>query len=206
MLSIQAQVLGRPAGASGGQAAAVMPSRQASSFDTCAMSASNNKKKSSGKPVRFMRGFTLIELMIVLVIVGVLAAVAYPSFVDSVRKGRRTDAMAALNALQLAQERWRSNNPVYADNAQLNLGVTATPPGLGLSPTTANGHYTVTIGAASATGYIATAVAIASSSQAADGNCARVRVRVDGGNIFYGSAPATGDSFDEGSSNRCWAR
>ena len=41
--------------------------------------------------------------------------------------------------------------------------------------------------------------------QAADGNCRRLRVRVTGGNIAYGSSDGAGD-FDESGSNRCWAR
>lgn len=148
-------------------------------------------------------GFTLVELLIAVVVVGILAAVALPSFVDSVRKSRRTDAFAALSAVQQAQERWRSNRAAYASS--LTAAATDDPPGLGLPGASAKGYYTLAISDATATGYTVTATANEGTSQAGDGNCRRLRVRVAGGNIFYGSAGASGD-FDESAGNRCWAR
>jgi type IV pilus assembly protein PilE len=51
------------------------------------------------------KGFTLIEVMIVVAIVGILAAVAYPSYQDHVRKSRRAEAQSALMGLAAAMER-----------------------------------------------------------------------------------------------------
>ena len=154
-------------------------------------------------PHRLQSGFTLIELMIAVAVLAILLAVALPSYEDSMRKSRRTDAYTSLNTVQQAQERWRSNNPEY--NGLLTEAATATPPGLGLAATTANSHYAVSLENVGATGYTAVATAISTSSQAKDGACARLRVRINGGNIFYGAATLTG-AFDEASSNRCWSR
>lgn len=51
--------------------------------------------------IKHQKGFTLIELMIVVAIVGILSSIAYPSYVEYVRKGQRNEARAAL--LQAAQ-------------------------------------------------------------------------------------------------------
>lgn len=59
-------------------------------------------------------GITLIELMFVLVIVGILVALAYPSYVEYVRKGKRGDAQHLLLNWAVNQEIFRSNNPSYA--------------------------------------------------------------------------------------------
>jgi len=106
------------------------------------------------------RGFTLIELMIVVAVIGILAAVAYPSFQESVRKAKRADAKEALLRIQLAQEKFRANNPTYA--ASLTNAPDAADPanrGLGfLSTASVKGYYNLAIvGAPTATSFTATA-------------------------------------------------
>lgn len=105
-------------------------------------------------------GFTLIEVMIALVIVSILAAIAVPSYQDSVRKGRRADGMTALLHLQLAQEKWRANHTSYSST--LGGG------GLGLSSSSSDGYYTLAITAASSTGFTATATPKTGTAQAGD--------------------------------------
>jgi type IV pilus assembly protein PilE len=61
------------------------------------------------------RGFTLIELMIAVAVIGILAAIAYPSYTQHVRKSRRAEAKAALLDLAARQERYFSINNRYAD-------------------------------------------------------------------------------------------
>ena len=64
--------------------------------------------------LRKLRAFTLTELMIVVVIVGLLAAMAYPSYINQVRKGRRADAQAALYDLAQAMERFYTRSHDYS--------------------------------------------------------------------------------------------
>lgn len=66
------------------------------------------------------KGFTLIELMIVVVVIAVLAAIAIPAYQNYVERARRADAKSALLAIQLAQEKYRANNPSYGTLAQIN--------------------------------------------------------------------------------------
>ena len=61
-----------------------------------------------------LRAFTLIELMVVVVIVGLLAAIAYPSYVNQIRKGRRADAQAALYGFAQAMERYYTTSHDYS--------------------------------------------------------------------------------------------
>lgn len=147
------------------------------------------------------RGFTLVEVLITLVVVALLAVVALPAFKDSIRKSRRSEAFAALSAVQQAQERWRSTRPAYA--SELTALPTDDPPGLGLPDHTPTNYYGIALSGAGATGYVATATGSTGTSQAEDGQCVVLGVRVAGGNISYGSGASTIDWTDP---NRCWAR
>ena len=65
------------------------------------------------------KGFTLIELMIVVAVVGILSAIAYPSYTEYVRRGHRADARAGLLQAQLWMERAATATGVYPTNADL---------------------------------------------------------------------------------------
>jgi len=121
---------------------------------------------------RSARGFTLIEMMIVVVVVAILAAIALPSYNSHLRKSRRSDAVASLNAVLQAQERWRANNATYTSN-MTDLGVPAT---------SGDGYYTISTSTAVATAgrrYVATAAAVAGGRQAADTGCTTMTITAD---------------------------
>jgi type IV pilus assembly protein PilE len=146
------------------------------------------------------RGFSLIELMIAVSVLAIVMSLALPSFFDSLRKGRRSDAVQAIAAVQQAQERFRGANPTYSDN--LTAAPNASPPGLGLSVNTPNGHYTLELSTPPAAGtYIVTATA--QGSQAADTQCAKMAARIIGGVISYGSGSTSVNWSDP---KNCWAK
>ncbi len=90
---------------------------------------------------RYMRGITLIELMIVVVIISILAAVSYPSYTEFVARAKRNEAKAALLMAATNQERfYLQNNQFSVDLTQ--LGFSANP------FTTDTGSYQITVAAA----------------------------------------------------------
>jgi type IV pilus assembly protein PilE len=154
---------------------------------------------------RCSAGFTLVEIVITLVIVAILAALAMPSFIEAIRKGRRSEAFAAVTMVQQAQERWRASNPAYAD--LVGAGGEGTT-GLGLPELTPTGYYRLSLANTSATGYDLLATGEDGTTQAGDSQCRRLGVRVRVGNLTYagcGSCTSFGDS-DYTDANPCWAR
>lgn len=71
-------------------------------------------------------GFTLIEVMITVIIIGILASIAYPSYVDYVAKGARADGLAGLLAVANRQEQYYLDNRAYATD-MTKLGLNADP-------------------------------------------------------------------------------
>lgn len=86
-------------------------------------------KKTRTNFIKKLRGFTLIELMIVVVIISILAAIGYPMYLDQIRKSRRATAQATLNDAAARMEQFFLDRKSYAnDMNQLGYAVAAATP------------------------------------------------------------------------------
>ena len=103
------------------------------------------------KKIKLQKGFTLIELMITVAIIGILASVAYPSYREYVNKSRRVQAKTTLVAAQQWMERFYTENFRY-DKTSANPPVDVTdasqfPSRFSVSPPPGEGSamYTITV-------------------------------------------------------------
>lgn len=117
-------------------------------------------------------GFSLIELLIVLSIVGILAKVAYPMYQTSMQKTRRSDAHAALLQVSSSMERYYYANNGYA-NATLGSG------GVYTSNVSEQGYYNLTL-TTTATAFTVTAAVNASGPQSSDATCGNLTMNNSG--------------------------
>jgi type IV pilus assembly protein PilE len=114
------------------------------------------------------RGVTLLELMAVVVIIGILASIAIPSYRSYLLRAQRTDATAALLQIAAAQEKFYLQNNAYADNDHID---DAPPAGLGI-PKTEHDYYTLAIASDNLSlRFTATATQKAGGPQAKDKDC-----------------------------------
>ena len=133
------------------------------------------------------RGFTLVEIMIVVVIIAILAAIAIPSYQSQLRKGRRADAQAFMMDLAQKQAQYLLDARQYAvdPDAVKTLGYPT-------MPTSVADYYTVTVVAgATVPSYTITATPIVGKAQVADGALslthtgAKNRVDPKAGNVSW---------------------
>lgn len=131
--------------------------------------------KMNNKKSRYQKGFTLIEVMITVAILGILSAIAIPSYSESVKKGKRSDAKVTLLRLAQMQESYFVQKLSYAkDLDQLGFtGKTSIESDEGLYDIT---FFSVTAGctgdsATACTEYALQAVPVTGGSQANDTRC-----------------------------------
>lgn len=151
-----------------------------------------------------MRGFTLIELMIVVTIVGILAAIGYPSYQNYVLRAQRSEAVAMLMDLQAKQERYYFSNNRYTNDVA----------DLGHSGTSENGKFEVdaTDGIQLSVGNRAyVMIATRTASARTDANCTGFLVEHTGiKGVVVGTVPSS-YYYDGGTTNvdvekvaKCW--
>ncbi|MFZ4285277.1 type IV pilin protein [Variovorax sp. HJSM1_2] len=155
---------------------------------------------------RTQQGFTLIEVMITVVVVAILAAIAYPSYTEQVAKGRRAEAQATLLAGQQWMERFYTENYRYdknsadtavTDSSQFPARFSQSPP-----DTTQAKLYALEVSAPTRDSYTITATRSASGAMRQD-RCGDFSVNHLGRRSIANYSTKAGASFNEAMAY-CW--
>ena len=150
------------------------------------------------------RGFTLIELMVVVVIASILVTIAIPMYTAQVQQSRRTDARTALLDLAGREERYLSTNGAIYSILTTDLGYPAGAFPANVGP---DNYYQLTVCSPAANcdpnanpppapSYYITATPVAGTSQAGDAQCTSFSVDSTGQQFSTGTLP----------SQQCWAQ
>lgn len=132
------------------------------------------------------RGFTLIELMIVVTIIAILAAIVYPNYQNYILKSRRSDGKTLLTGIAAREEQYFMDNKAYTNNLA-NLGYAVNGDG---TVTSEQGFYKVQVATPDAVSFNLTA--LPQGHQTSDTDC---------GNLTLNEQQVKGQS---GASTDCW--
>jgi type IV pilus assembly protein PilE len=137
-------------------------------------------------------GFTLLEMLITLAVIGILSALAYPSYRDHVLRARRSEAFGTLSAVAQAQDRWRAKHTEYASSlADLGIDATSKP----------GRYYLIEIQPHESLNHTHfTAIARATGTQRADTRCALLRLGQHGKQQIRTAS----DHLGNDTSQHCW--
>lgn len=141
------------------------------------------------------KGFTLIEMMITVAIVGILAAIAYPSYTAQVQKSRRADAQVTLMEITQRQESYFLRNRSYTSDLT-DLGYTVDGDG---KATSNDGHYLLSA-TATATTFSIAAAPVSGKPQAQDAACQVMKI--DNRGVRRGGVDET--HADADTAQTCW--
>ena len=140
-----------------------------------------------------------VELVVVLAIVGILAGLSVPAYRDHVLRANRGEARAALLSLATAEEKFYLQCNEYTSALGAAAATACSPASLRFPAASERGYYTVAVTSADASGWSATATAVAVLPQCRDTRCRTFQLASTG-------AKTARDSVNAASDSECWNR